>query len=132
MRPHRVGIGDDGRRGEQPAFGRDDPRGPALAVEGDFPHVDARPELDAQLAGQADQRSATARVPPRGYQTPSSVCMCAMPHSTAGEGSGAEPTYCVKWSSICATRGSRTCDRIVAPTVLHGRMAQHVARASRS
>ena len=52
----------------------------------------------------------TAPVPPRGYQTPSLVCMCAMPHSTAGDGSGAEPTYCVKWSSIWATRWSGTWD----------------------
>ena len=27
----------------------------------------------------------TARVPPIGYQTPQSVCICAMLHSTAGD-----------------------------------------------
>ena len=42
---------------------------------------------------------AAARIP-----DPSFVCMCAILHSTAGEASGAEPTYCVKWSSIWATR----------------------------
>ena len=44
--------------------------------------------------------------------------MCAMLHSTAGELYGDEPTYCTKWSSICATRASGTCLRICLATVL--------------
>ncbi len=43
--------------------------------------------------------------------------MWAMPHSTAGDWSGAEPTYCVKWSSIWATRGSGTWPRTHSATV---------------
>ena len=42
--------------------------------------------------------------------------MCAMLHSTAGDDSGHEPTYCVKWSIICATRGSATYFRTVPDT----------------
>src|SRR5208337_1188454 len=79
-------------------------------------------QFDAKFCGQPDQASATARVPPRGYQTPSPVCRCAMLQSTAGERSGAEPTYCVKWSSIWETRRSFTKVRMVAPTVLQGRI----------
>jgi hypothetical protein len=60
--------------------------------------------------------SGTARVPPRGYQTPSVVCMWAMPQSTAGDDSGHDPTYCVKWSSICAPRASGTYFRTVPAT----------------
>ena len=45
------------------------------------------------------------------------VCMCAMPHSTAGDCSGHEPTYWVKWSIIWATRGSRLNLRMVPATV---------------
>ena len=41
-----------------------------------------------------------------GYQTPSLVCMLAMPHKTAGDASGEDPTYWVKWSIICATFSS--------------------------
>src|SRR5438045_2450734 len=63
-----------------------------------------------------------ALVPPRGYQTPPAVCMCAIPHNTAGEASGDEPTYCVKWSSIWATRGSGINDRTVRLTVEPMRM----------
>ena len=50
----------------------------------------------------------TARVPPMGYQTPSCVCIWAMPHSTAGDPAGLLPTYWQKWSTICATFGSFT------------------------
>ena len=46
-----------------------------------------------------------------------------MPQSTAGEASGAEPTYWVKWSSIWATRGSGTCRRTVPATERPMRMA---------
>ena len=56
----------------------------------------------------ATRASATARVPPMGYQTPSLVCMWAMEQSTAGAANGEEPTYWAKWSSICATRASGT------------------------
>ena len=44
-----------------------------------------------------------------------------MPHSTAGEASGAEPTYWVKWSSIWATRASGTWARTHSATVRPGR-----------
>jgi len=64
----------------------------------------------------------TAPVPPRGYHTPSLDCMWAMPHSTAGDSSGALPTYCVKWSSIWAARWSGTNDRTVPATVCPGRI----------
>ncbi len=59
----------------------------------------------------------TARVPPIGYQTPSPTCICAMPHSTAGEAKGDEPTYWMKCSSICATRPSLTLARICPATL---------------
>jgi hypothetical protein len=55
-----------------------------------------------------------------------------MPQRTAGERSGAEPTYCAKWSSIWATRGSLACLRIVAPIVLHGRIARTSPSVARS
>ncbi len=71
----------------------------------------------------AANAAGTAPVPPIGYQTPSLHCMCAMPHSTAGEPYGEEPTYCTKWSSICATRGSRTRARMAAATVVPMRSA---------
>ena len=48
--------------------------------------------------------------------------MCAIPQSTAGEASGALPTYCVKWSSICAARSSGTKDRTVPATEWPGRI----------
>ena len=57
-------------------------------------------------------------MPPSGYQMPCSVCMWAMPHSTAGLESGHDPTYWVKWSIICATRGSGTYFRTVLATLL--------------
>ncbi len=72
--------------------------------------------------------SGTARVPPRGYQIPSAVCMWAIAQRTAGEASGAEPTYCVKWSSIWATRGSGTCLRTVPATVRPKRRARRSPR----
>ena len=43
--------------------------------------------------------------------------MWAIPQSTAGEASGELPTYCVKWSSICAARSSGTNDRTVPATL---------------
>ncbi|MFO0801271.1 MAG: hypothetical protein U0804_27720 [Gemmataceae bacterium] len=55
-------------------------------------------------------------MPARGYHTPSPVCMWAMPHSTAGDAIGLEPTYCVKWSSIWATRASGVYFRTVPAT----------------
>ena len=61
-------------------------------------------------------------MPPRGYQRPSPVCIRAIPQRTAGEPSGAEPTYWVKWSSIWATRGSATWARTVPATLLQGRI----------
>ena len=44
------------------------------------PGFSVAPSSVASLASA----SATARVPPIGYQTPSAVCMCAMAQSTAG------------------------------------------------
>ena len=86
-----------------------------------------RAQLDAQFAGQLGQRlghgaRAAARIPDALL-----VCMWAMPQSTAGEASGAEPTYCVKWSSIWATRGSGTS---VADALGHG-LAQSASAARR-
>ena len=49
----------------------------------------------SSLASRVNARGTDA-VPPSGYQTPSLVCMWAMPQSTAGDRSGAEPTYWVK------------------------------------
>ena len=54
-----------------------------LDVEG--PHVRRRPQLGAEFGAASPAPSATARVPPIGYQTPSAACMWAMAHSTAGE-----------------------------------------------
>lgn len=54
--------------------------------------------------------------------------MSAIPHSTAGDASGAEPTYWVKWSSICATRASLTKERIRPPAVLPGLIARRSPR----
>ena len=48
---------------------------------------------NAELLAELAQASATSRVPPIGYQTPSLVCMCAIEQSTAGEANGEEPTY---------------------------------------
>ena len=42
--------------------------------------------------------------------------MCPIEHNTAGELYGEEPTYCTKWSSICATRPSGTRLRICLAT----------------
>ena len=45
-------------------------------------------EDHAELRGELDQASGTARVPPIGYQMPSSICMWPMAVRMAGEASG--------------------------------------------
>ena len=54
--------------------------------------------------------------------------MWAMPQRTAGQVAGDDPTYCVKWSSICATRGSGANFRTVPATDRPIRIASTSAR----
>ena len=97
MRSDRVGIGDDSgqrdmgvvRRSRRPD---DSPR----RVELDRPNPDSGPQLDTQLAGQADQGLGDRARAAAGIPDSFAVCMWAMPQSTAGERSGDEPTYWVK------------------------------------
>ena len=76
--------------------------------------------------------SGTARVPPMGYQMPSSICMWPMAQRMAGEASGEEPTYWTKWSSIWAALASGMNSRMVPATVLPRRMRMTSRRTLRS
>ena len=58
-------------------------------------YLTPKPQPPATNGVAAVNATGTARVPPIGYQTPSLDCMLAIPQSTAGDWSGAEPTYCV-------------------------------------
>ena len=88
--PHGIAVGDHGRQGHlrrrrrarRPRSSR-----PASVriVWTPTPAVRARRRA-RRPAGPAPRRRRA--VPPRGYQTPSAVCMWAMPQRTAGERSG--------------------------------------------
>ena len=49
--------------------------------------------------------------------------MSAMAPSTAGAANGFEPTYCTKWSTICATLALPMCLRTTPPRVCPMRSA---------
>ena len=90
-------VGDHGRQRRDAAVVELDSRRRLLRARSGssgrrLPVRSSTPSSPARRA----RASATARVPPRGYQTPSPVCMWAMPQRTAGERSGDEPTYWVK------------------------------------
>ena len=85
MRADGVAIRDDGARAR--SLRPSSVRTPVTSPPCDRIFSIFTPVRNSTPSSRASFSSAsgTARVPPIGYQTPSSVCMCAMPQSTAGE-----------------------------------------------
>jgi hypothetical protein len=92
----RVRVRHDGGKGDALSRRRDHPAS-ASPFHDDPPDRNAGPDVDPELLDQPGQGLGDSLDAPLGvYQIPSEVCMWAMPQSTAGEASGAEPTYWVK------------------------------------
>ena len=89
MGAHAVGVGDDRReRHDLARVGLDAADTRPVRPSGSARRRVAVRNSTPSSSASFTSASGTARVPPRGYQMPSCVCMWAMPQSTAGEARG--------------------------------------------